>query len=245
MKSKLLPLLGLSLLSATAYGASVTTYSDNVTSNVIFGTGNSNGNFTVVRDADLNLEIGLRAKVPFVGGIKDNGNGRYGTYNDPWNFDFSVNTAYNGGTAKVGSYTYRLSLDSNPAVGNVAPGDFLSFDPITPSPPSVPFFDHSFGINTTTSLNDSRTTSDAFAYAGYLNANNLVQNSWRYAFFDSFAPLTAYTGAPGEYEVRLEVIDGVNGVIGTNSIFVMIPEPTLALGGLLCIAGLGIRRRSR
>ena len=84
--------------------ANALTFDQNVTPDVIFGSGNPNGFFTV--DEDDGVELGLRAKIPFVGTINSNGDGTYSytlaeTDEEPagamlkprrWNFDWTVNT---------------------------------------------------------------------------------------------------------------------------------------------------------
>lgn len=93
------------------------------------GTGNPNVNFTVGTGGGV--ELGLSAIMRFVGPITPTGN----TYNAPtgesspgrakWNFQFSVNTQYAGGTAVLNDYVYRLS------VANLTAGTSnIPFDPI-------------------------------------------------------------------------------------------------------------------
>ena len=146
--------LALALLSVASFGAHADVYNQNVTNNVIMGTGISNGGFTV--DTGSGVELGLRARERYdlVNNQPSNvtGSNNNGTYNhnagEPlgfggvgqnrarWNFDWSINT----GTANVNAYTYRLGMDFDAGVGT----NFQMFDPI-----NLSIADHSFGNNTT------------------------------------------------------------------------------------------------
>lgn len=59
----------------TAGSANALLFNENVTPDAIFGSGNANGNFTVDRQGGV--ELGLRAKIPFSGLIRSNGDGSY------------------------------------------------------------------------------------------------------------------------------------------------------------------------
>ncbi len=120
-------------------------FDQNVTPDVIFGTGNANGLFTV--DQSNGIELGLRAKIPFVGVTHSNGDGTY-SYTlaellaaDPsqrWNFDWTVNTDYLGTSGvKIDGLAYLLQIDFDPSMGQ----NFMAFDPITPNvaPLNAPF----------------------------------------------------------------------------------------------------------
>ena len=50
-------------------------FDQNITPDVIFGSGNANGFFTT--DRRNGIEIGIRAKIPFVGLINSHGDGTY------------------------------------------------------------------------------------------------------------------------------------------------------------------------
>ncbi|MCA9418811.1 MAG: hypothetical protein KC917_21230, partial [Candidatus Omnitrophica bacterium] len=129
--------LALSLVLAGA--ASALSYDQNITA--IFGSGNSDSLWTV--DRANNIELGLRAKIPFVGTTNSNGDGTY-SYNsaeilagpnDVWNFEWSVNTNYDGSTSQViADLCYLLEVDYDPGVGT----NFVSYDVITPN--LAPYF---------------------------------------------------------------------------------------------------------
>lgn len=101
--------------------------SGDVTSNVIFGSGNGNGNWTGV--TENNVEIGLRGKVPKQGVYNYNGVDTYNfdtglmdgsTYRPAWNFEWAINVNKDGLTNNgrhIDNLTYILSLDSDHTSG--------------------------------------------------------------------------------------------------------------------------------
>jgi VCBS repeat-containing protein len=211
-------------------------YDQNVTNNVIFGSGNSNGAFTT--DRRNGVEVALRAKIPFVGTNNSNGDGTYSFTLDEtidvnnnanprkWNFEFSVNTDFDGSTGNnIDQYTYELGIDGDPGDGT----NFLLFDPITPTV-ATPFFDHSIGDNDTIEgggleidkINNTD-QQNTLLYSSLISNNNLLQQSWRHAFFP-FPPLDTYQPeAAGTYDVYLIVkLAGVE--VARTDIKVLIEE---------------------
>jgi hypothetical protein len=257
-------MVALALLSPTLSSAA------NVTSAVIFGnSGNANGSFTVTTAGGL--EIGLRAKqrfpspagiynyngvdtYTFPAGAATSGAGWIDSNTPVWNFEWSINSNWNGTGVNIGNYAAYLSLDVNPGFGATTYQTFEFLQGPDHHFPANANWDHSFGTNSTLD-NAGSEASDLSEYLNLIANNNLVQNSWNYEFFDSASgffnlagqPLEGFLPVNGEYTIKLEVFDSVGGtLLGSNSInVVMIPEPSLAIGGLLCLAGLGIRRRSR
>ena len=265
-------IFGAVILSTISSANAVISHNQNVTPDVIFGSGNSNGNFTVDRNGGV--EIGLRAKIPFVGTTHSNGDGTF-SYSHAeqesapdstfcpavggcWNFDWSVNTDFdtlettgndNATGNKINDFTYRMGLDFDPSLGT----NFLIFDPITPNTPplNVALFDHSIGDNDTAN-GDGLVTNDAETYASLINRHNVVQNSWRYAFFPIHPTLTYDPTVDGTYDIFLEAIDNNQTVVARSDIQVIIgaggqpvPEPgTLALFGV-GLLGLGLMQYRR
>jgi len=220
------------ILAIAAVPALALEFDQNVTPDVIFGSGNANGSFTVDRQGSI--EVGLRGKLRFDSSnqpqnvFNSDGNGGYefvagpapggfswnpGSPTTPvWNFEFSVNVNYDdAGAASLDDYTYELGLDFDPDPSGT---NFLVFDPITPTV-DVPFFDHSIGFNTTTSSTDFIAT-DASTYALYLAAYNAAQNSWSYEFFND-GPFAGFDpNDVGVYDIYLKVLDGGTEVASTT-----------------------------
>jgi len=242
------------ILAALSTPASATTflYDQNVSPDVIFGSGNTNGAFTVDRNAGV--ELGLRAKIPFVGTTNSNGDGTYsfslaetanagnpqGSLN-AWNFDWTVNTDYDGTTGqKITDFTYLLGIDFDPGAGT----DFLTFDPI-----NTPFADHSIGDNSTANGGGAEATTPA-EYQALIDANNVLQQSWRLAFFPVHPTLIYDPTISGTYDIFLRAFDGQGQTVASTEIQVIIgqiPEPApFALMGLsLILMGLYRRKKSK
>jgi hypothetical protein len=217
MKSTLVVAAVAAILAASsAHGA--IEFDQNVTNNVIYGSGNANGGWTT--DRNNGIELGLRAHVRFplpLNVFNSNGDGTYNhaAGNDAgrplWSFDWSVNTNTTGTTGlEVGELTYVLRMDYDPGPGTL----FQTFDPI-----NVPFADHSFGDNTTAE-GAGVEAADAAGYATLLATSNLVQQSWRLDFFDSVA-FPFDPNLDGVYDFQLEALRGGN-TAGVTSIQVIV-----------------------
>lgn len=193
-------------------------FDQDVTNEVIFGSGNANGAFTT--DRASGVEVALRNKVRFPAPLNvfnSNGDGTY-TYNtgtsggsNPfWSFEWSANTDTDGTAGRsIDGLTYELGLDYDPTPGT----DYLRFDPISPgsvipyaTPFTVPFWDHAIGDNSTIN-GGGASAGDEPTYLGLIGANNLVQNSWRYTFFDE-PPFSVDPNVPGQYEMYLAAFEG-------------------------------------
>ncbi len=214
--------LGMSIIGCAAVGFSVSAlaqveYDQNVTPDVIFGTGNSNGYFTT--DRENGIELGLRAKVPYVGITHSNGDGTYSytlaetLYNvskdRAWNFEFTVNTNYDDSTAlNIDDLTYELGLDQDPGLGT----DFVTFDPIIPG-----WYDHSIGTNSTPNGGGTEAT-DQSSYDNLIANNNVLQQSWRYAW----TPVTYDPDIPGTYAIYFLAKDSGGNVVARTDIQVLI-----------------------
>lgn len=202
-------------------------FDQDVTPDTIFGSGNSNGGFTT--STQNGVEIGLRAKIPFTGLLNSGGDGSYdylisetyqGSASTPnaWSVDFTVNTdiTLTGDDSSgpiVGDFTYEFGVDSDPGPGAI----FFKYDPfILP----LGFFDHAFGNNLT--ANGAGVLAvDAVTYAALVANNNVVQQSWRYA----------WTGAPGynpnipgNYRVYLQARNSNGAIVARSDIQVLIED---------------------
>jgi hypothetical protein len=209
-----------------------------VTPDVIFGTGNSNGNFTT--DRQNGIELGLRAKIPYTGLINSNGDGTYsytlaetGTPpNRKWNFDWTVNTDFEGSSGLLlDDLTYELGVDADPGLGV----DFVSYDWITPTA-TFPCFDHSIGDNST--LNGGGAEANCglagadVAYANLLANNNVLQQSWR----PQWAGVTTYDpDIPGTYAIYLLARNSAGTVVARTDIQVLIGGAPKAGPYLACV----------
>jgi hypothetical protein len=222
-------MLAFSILGANSASA-VVQYEQEITPDIIFGSGNTNGSFTT--DRRNGIEIGIRAKIPFVGTINSNSNGTYSYTLDEtdhdtnavsarrWNFDWTVNTNFDGSTAlNISDLTYEMGLDGDPSLGT----DFLVFDPITPNvtPLIAPFFDHAIGTNITGNGLGVEATDNA-TYVPLIDNNSVAQNSWRYSFFP-LEPLASYNpDVDGTYAVYLLAKDEDGKVVARVDIQILI-----------------------
>ena len=207
------------VLLAALPAAAVLQYDQNVTPEVIFGSGNANGHFTVstgtAPEGDI-IELGLRGKVRFnASGLPENtfnelfpgeyyflagvGTGQSGI-TPTWAFEWTVNTDATGlGNNKVGDFTYELGLDYDPSNGT----NYVAFDPITQSLAN-PVADHAMGDNMTGNGGGVVAT-DPSSYLTYLTTLNVAQQSWRYSWFDVFG--TFNPSEDGVYDIYLKAFD--------------------------------------
>ena len=145
-------MLKVALISLTAIFATVNTanasliYDGDVTPSVFFGSGNGNGFFVI--DSQNDIELGLRAKIPYQSIYNSNGDGTYsmdtgahplhGAPGAGWNFEFSINANVDGlGNEILGDFFYLLSIDMDPSAGQ----SWTTFNPVTT------FTDNAIGNN--------------------------------------------------------------------------------------------------
>ena len=252
--------LGASLcaLAFAAPASAVVEYDHDVTSNVIYGTGNLTGGWAVDQNANLGIELGLRAHVRYDVVTNEPANifnsDGLGTYthaagsppSNPdrgrWNVDFSVNSNYNDSTGgNLGTLRYVLGIDHNPSQST----NFVEIDLFGG------YFDHAFGTNATAQGGGTvAPLGDALAFGNLIANNNLAQNSWNMAFFPGLFPFDP--GADATYTFTLSAFrsdellaqSSIDVVVGAGGATVPVPA-TLALlvPGLLAL-GWQTRRRS-
>jgi hypothetical protein len=243
-------IVGLLAINPAAHAA--LQYDQDVTSNVIFGSGNLNGSFTT--DRANGVELGLRAKLRHgptgapANIFNSNGNGTY-TF-DPgvaptqppptavWSFEWSINSNFDGTTDwNLANLTYVLTMTSSTGA------QIAGFDPIHSLNPatSAVQWDHAIGTNLTGNGGGSfipNNTSNAAGYQSLIGGNNLAQNSWKpHWYATSFDP-----EIPGTYTFTLTAFDGTT-MVASTAMTVITPEP--AALSLLAFGGLALLRRRR
>lgn len=201
--------LGVAVVGLAA-GFGAASHAATVTSNVIFGSGVTNGDFTVSTgtyappsNPSATVELGLRAKV------------RFDTNNNPQNvFNYDGDHSYNfvaapapGGfgwdpnspTTPVWNFEWSIGSDAGTSgdpfssastVGELTyelriDGDASAATDFAVFDPvnGLIFADHAFG-NTSTAQSGGAVASGLADYAALKGSSSLVQNSWNYEFFN-------------------------------------------------------------
>ena len=239
----------LALLFTDAANAALI-FDANVTPNVIFGTGVTNGSFTV--DRNNNIELGLRAKLRFDASgqpeniFNSNGDGTYSfnagvapTQDYPaavWSIEWSVNSDLSGDQHRaLNALTYKLGVDSDPSAGDL----WTISDPV-----NVTYLDNAIGTNSTEN-GGGAVAPDASAYATLIASNNVAQNSWKAQWLlSSFDPTVG-----GRYDFYLAASDSTGQLARTDiSVFVApVPVPSavwLFGSGLLGLVGVARRKKA-
>jgi hypothetical protein len=229
---------------ALPQAAQALSFDQNVTPDVIFGSGNGNGFWTV--DSANNTEVGLRAKVRFAGVYNSNGDGTYSHSTGIstgsaaiWNFEFSINTNLDGASDNartLDTVSIVLSVDTDPTAGI----NMISFSPF------AAWSDNAVGTNAT--------GNGAGVDGGAPSSGTVVQNSQNLGWLLGGLMIPFDANADATYDFTLSVLSG-SAVLSSTAMTVIvgaggaaIPEAaTLGLFGL-GLAGLGIaglRRRGR
>lgn len=218
-----------------------------VTNDVIFGTGNSNHGFTV--ETEGSLELGLRAKLRYgpsgandaLGvGIIQNVAGDYlfdsNISSAPankamWNFDWTINSNFDGNGGNLNTYSYAIGIDLDPTAAT----NMLSGDPIGP------LSDAAFGDNSTGNGAGTVGFAPLLAFS-----NNIAQNSSNYGFA---LPFTFFALGDGLYTVSLSAFDGGTLVSSVSINVIVAPAAVPLPAGLpllvVALGGLGLIRRRK
>ncbi|MCP3951233.1 MAG: PEP-CTERM sorting domain-containing protein [Desulfobacterales bacterium] len=264
-KTLTLAVAGIGLLATTFSASAVILYDQNATPDVIFGSGNANGSFTV--DRANGVELGLRGKLRHNGSgapestFNSNGNGTYSfaagvapTQSSPtavWSFEWTINSNFDGNGVNLNWLTYELGMDSDPTLGT----RYSTFDPINGGNPGEGgdvLWDHALGTNVTGNGNGV-SAGDAAAYGSGIASNNVAQNSWKAHWFlndyGDFDPTL-----DGQYDFYLSASDLSGTELARTSMSIIVgqgaasvPEPgTLALLALgLAGFGFGFGKRKK
>jgi len=252
MKYLKLTLMSCTLVIASFAKAGVINDTD-VTNDVIFGSGNANGFFTVAQDNGI--EIGLRGKLRhnLTGSpentFNSNGDSTYTfdagvapTQSSPtavWSYEWSINSDYLESTgANLSDYIFELSIDRDPTAGV----DFLTFNLFDS------YFDHAIGTNAT-SNGDGVVAADIVNFNSLISSNNLAQNSWKPHWtlgFFGFDPTLDAT-----YDISIAAFSPTqsNDLLVRNTIQIIagngataVPEPSTLAIFMFAMVGLASRR---
>ncbi len=260
--------LSAAALALAASGASAAiAFDQNVTPDVIFGDGNTNGSYTT--DRANNVELGFRGKLRFnalnqpENTFNSNGDGTY-TFNPgnaspgfgfapnnpitpEWNFEWSINSDLDGTSGRnLADLTYEISFDNDPSAAT----NFTTFDPIHAFNAAAGGvqWDHSLGDNSTGNgdgVEVSNGSPNAALYDSRINALNVAQNSWNPLFFsgaggpfENFDP-----NQPGVYTFQLAAFDVAGEIARTSIDIIVVPAPSAL--ALFAGAGCLITRRRR
>jgi len=238
--------MGLAVLGLTVSGLanSALMYDQDVTPDVFYGTGNSNGGWTV--DLQNNIELGLRTHRRTPAPSSETGSNGDGTYSwesglidgkSSWNYDFSININQDGtGSTLFDDVVVLLLIDTDPSAGVT----YIALD-------ALAFWtDNTYGTN----LSGPNSTDNASASAavnadrGVSSGYYIAQNSQNFAWTGLDATIA------GTWDFRL-VVSNLNGeFLADTSMQVLVdggaaqvPVPgTMALFGL-GLLGLGYGRR--
>lgn len=241
-------------------------YDENVTPDVIFGSGNANGAFTV--DRNNGVELGLRAKLRHNASgqpentFNSNGDGTYSfaagvapTQSFPtavWSFEWSVNSAawtgQIGQGGQIGQDGQHIQDGQNIQDGRVLSELIyelgIDSDPglgtlySTSDPINVFWADHAFGTNATGNGGGTE-ASLSNLYWDLIDNNNVAQNSQKADWWiDDFDPTV-----DGTYDIYLSASDPEDNELARTSIQVIVGNgatATVPVPAPLALFGLGL-----
>jgi len=257
---------GMMVFSFAAFAAPVDGGPDgNVTPDVIFGSGNPNGDFTGTQANGI--ELGLRGKVRFNDANMPENTFNYDgdrTYtfqagnpspgysfniDNPqtanWNFEWSINSNFDGGGDFLSRFNYLLELDFDPGAGTDF-GIIGGFDPV-----NVPLSDNAIGTNATGNGGGVQSETTHLVYSTLITGNNVAQNSWNYLFFVGLQPVLFPfdPNVAGIYTIVLSAFNGIGEQLARTSIDIVVsPVPIpgalpLFGSGLALLGFMGLKRR--
>jgi hypothetical protein len=236
------PLSALAFVAGVALAPSAYALTGDVTPDVIFGSGNANGSFTIETVGDL--EIGLRAKQRFPAanifnwdGNKtytfDIGLGANAPNRSMWNFEWSINTDTDDGSDSLSTYDFLLSISGPGITGTI------SYDPL--SAISTGYY-----LGTNSNMNGGAPFTQANLHdETALGKFNVAQNSVNVGFL---APVTNASSV-GLFTVMLGAYDKSTGdEVALSTIHVnVVPGPAalpLLASGMVAFAWFRRRQRS-
>lgn len=138
--------------------------------------------------------------------------------------DFQASPGASAGASTFDDLTLRLSFDDNPTAA-------VSYKSLDFSPNST---DSSGDGRFTNPNNGTWTANDPFIFGN--------------SFQPQFIPGVVFTGAPGEYNVKFEVLQSNGNVVlgqEVTGVIAAVPSPTAAAGGVLLFGTSMLRRRLR
>jgi len=217
----------------TAQPADALLFDQNVTPDIIFGSGNPNGGWTVDRSGGI--ELGLRGKTRFGPILGHSGNVYSATPGISsgtaalWNYEFAANVDFDGSSGlTLADVTIEIAIDTDPSAGvTLLPFNIFLFS------------DNAVGDNSTPN-GGGTATNDPTIYGPLL----VAQNSQNMGFGN---PPFFNANANGIYDFQLSALDTTGQLLARTSMQVVVgvPEPaTMALFGI-GLVGLGATKRRR
>lgn len=206
---------------------------DYVTPDVIYGSGNANGGWSIARANGIELGLRTKQRMPSPANVF-NGNGA-GVYSWPtyanlcggrvnWNYDFSINADWLGTSGMMlDDFDFWLAVDLDPGEG-VTASPYAAFNPfakytVATLDAGIGWDDNSLGTNATANsagqeFNSidpgTRTAADFANQAAQLGNFNLAQNSQNLGFLGADGSLD------GLYSFRLWATPKGSGPNGTK-----------------------------